>query len=212
MGVKKIADAYQAELAPVIEAHAELGQADLVIEGGVGTGVMARRIVQRLFPETPYVGTDLFPPLVDTPRQLGKVKGSLLKTVLAAPPRESADDTGSILYANCFDFDLVTDIQRRTGASSPLLFSYNALYALFDRKMNPWERKDYQDRFTEAQMLGEDNVYSGHIHVGVDWSDEGRTAVSNRYFSMEKCAQELGWLTHRTESALVLVAPIQAKV
>ena len=103
----KIINEWAADILPLLEKHPELKKTDLVIEGGVGTGITMPDIAHQIFPNTIYIGTDIASQLMVTKKRLiGKIDDdSLIK--ISETNNNFASDTGNtVLYASCFDYPL----------------------------------------------------------------------------------------------------------
>lgn len=193
---------------PLREKHPGLKAVGLVIEGGVGTGVTMAHIARRLFPEALYLGTDLAERLMmGNPRQSRAIDERTLNRVQAANEYPSLGMQGATIYGNCLDTELIQDIMRRTGRQMPLLASYNALNALLDRKMNPWDRKYEGDLTSIDDIVSPNTPYVAQLHMGADWDDEGATSLSSRYYRLEEAAKASDWITERFDVGLLMVRP-----
>lgn len=191
---------------PLIERYPTLQAVDLVIEGGVGTGVTMAHIAKRLFPNAFYVGTDLAERLmIGNSRQSRTIDERALSRACVANNFPSLGMDGATIYGNCLDTELVLDIAEKIQRKTPLLASYNALNALLDRKMNPWDRKYESDMITIEDIMSLASPYVGQIHIGADWNDEGATSLSSCYFRLESIAQAVGWTTERFDIGLLLL-------
>lgn len=198
------------EILPFIDRYSQLGQIDLVVEGGVGTGTTMPHIARRLFPAALYVGTDIAERLMmGRGRRLsGSIDEDTLRRVQAANNFPSLGMHGATIFGNCFDAQLVRDIAAKTGKQHPFLVSFNALNALVDRKMNPWDRKDSGDMTLIEDMVDMSSPYETQLHIGVFWEqtseDEG---IDRNYFRLERAAQEAGWITERFDCGLLILRP-----
>ena len=193
---------------PLLDKYPHLCDLDLVIEGGVGNGVEMSHVTRWLLPQAVYVGTDLVEGVAPRmQRQSRSIEPAVLSRVHAANanPTETMDD--AIIYANCFDFQLVRDIMTRTGRQLPIFASFNALFALFDRKKNPWDSKTREDVIAMHNAVSPEMPFVAQLHIGVNWEDEGRTVRSSSYFALETEANKSGWITERFENGLLLLRP-----
>ncbi len=195
-------------LRPFVEAHPELQHVDLVVQGGVGSGMLMANVAKGLFPGAFYVGTDLAEALYRRlPRQRGLIAEEELIRITEANAHPASGMERAVIRANCFDGALIRDIAGHVGATSPLLVSDDALYALLGRAVNPWEKKRTEDIFPIDSILSAEMPYVGHIHMGVDWEDEGKTSLSSSYYLLEREAHARGWTTQRGDLELLLLRP-----
>jgi len=186
--IEELWEDYIKQIKSFIEGHG-LNAVDLVIEGGVGNGTLMREIVKEVWPQALYLGTDISPALMaGKPRLKGQLTEQALEQI--TNPAKAEDQ---ILYANCFDGELIRDIMNKTGRQIPILVSLDALYSLLARDLNLWEHKRGDDMVTVKQMLSPNTPYVAQFHLGVVWKDEGRTSLSGSYFILEREAQRLGW-------------------
>lgn len=197
-----------ADLEPLKERYPVLNQVDIVIEGGVGTRRTMPHIARRFFPNSLYFGTDLSQMLAGSRRrQRGQIDDDALERALRTNEHPDLGMEGAILLADCFDYALVQDIVRKTGKKVPFLASYNAVPALFDRKMNPTESKESGDLHAMDATL-DATPYSGQLHIINDayiW-DEGPTdRIRERYFDLETAAQQRGMTTERVDCGLLVL-------
>ncbi len=160
-------------IVPFLEKYPRLQEVDLVVEGGVGTGVTMAHMARFLFPNAFYVGTDIAERLVSTPRQSHSVDERALQRMQAANNFPSLGMSGATILANCLDKQLIEDIAAKTDKHTPILVSYNALNALTDRKMNPWDKKYESDIFSITQLASMESPYVAQIHTGVGWEEDG---------------------------------------
>ncbi len=193
---------------PLMEKHPRMKDVDLVIEGGVGTGSTLLDIARRLFPDALYVGTDIAERLMTGKSRINRaIDKKTLSGIQAANDHPSFGMRGAVIHGNCFDTELVRDIAQKAGKRNPILATFNALNALLDRKMNPWDRKDESDRITLEDMVLSNSPYVAQLHVGADWDDEGATSLSSRYCRLESAANSVGWITERFDVGLLLLRP-----
>jgi hypothetical protein len=141
------AKAFETLLRPFVEENG-LSEADLVIEGGIGTGGMMPHTAKYLFPKALYIGTDISEAYVD---RFGRTRKEIKPEELDRLRKANGEEFDLLearLAANCLDAELVSDIVKKSGSTRPVLVSMNALAALFGRKATPWERK------SESDMIG----------------------------------------------------------
>lgn len=201
-------EGWAGDILPLVEKYPKLKTVNLVIEGGVGTGVTMAHISRRLFPEALYVGTDIAERLmIGNTRQSRAIDEGILSTVQAVNNHPSLGMQGATIHGNCLDAELIRDIMRKKGRQVPLLASYNALNALLDRKMNPWDRKDERDMTTIDDFVSLHTPYISQLHIGADWDDEGATSLSFSYYHLEEAAKRLGWITERFDVGLLIIRP-----
>jgi len=182
---------------PLMEKHPRMKDVDLVIEGGVGTGVTFPDIAKRLFPDALYVGTDISADLmVGQPRVSKVIDETTLGIIQAANAGLSFDIRDAVIYANCFDKELVWDIAQKTRRINPILVTLNALYSLLR-----------SDTITPEDMVSSNNPYMAQLHIGVNWEDKGATSLSSPYYSLESAAKSAGWTTERFDVGLLLIHP-----
>lgn len=198
-----------ADLEPLKDRYPILNRVDLVVEGGVGNGQTMAHIARAFFPRSRYVGMDLAPTLMASkPRQLHHVDPGALKETLDANDDPTLEMDGAILHANCFDGELVTDIAKQTGAQVPFLVSFNALSALVDRKMNPWDSKGDDDITTLERIVGR-SPYMGQLHMLNDpslWEDATPlSAIHKNFYDLEAAAIQTRWQTERLDYGLLLI-------
>ena len=165
----------------------DLLRANLVVEGGVGTGTLMRQTVAQLFPQAVYVPTDL---------AADRFSGE--QTVTAA--NISAIESGQVLFADCYDYPLIAQLKRQQADSLlAVLVSINALYALLNTRANPWNKKSTRNIHTIAGVLT-DSPYAAQLHLATTdlwdeaWRDRRRAAS---FLQMETTAKNLGLATHR---------------
>lgn len=194
-------------IVPFLEKYPHLQDVDLVVEGGVGTGVTMAHMARFLFPNALYVGTDLARRLVSTPRQFHEVDERALQRIQAANNLPSLGMQGATILANCLDGQLVADIAIKTGKHTPILVSFNALNALTDRKMNPWDKKEDGDVFSIRNLASMDVPYVAQVHTGAGWEDEGEPKGDTNYHLLEAAAQNAGWTTERFDIGLLMLRP-----
>lgn len=193
---------------PLVEKHPRLKTVDLIIEGGVGTGVTMAHIARRLFPDALYVGTDIAERLmIGSPRQSRAIDERTLSRIQAANEYPSLGMQGATIYANCLNTELIGDIMKKTGRQVPFLASYDALNALLDRKMNPWDRKYESDITTINDIVSPSSQYIAQLHIGADWDDEETTSLSSQYYRLEEVAKRLCWVTERFDVGLLIIRP-----
>lgn len=198
-----------ADLEPLKDRYPILNKVDLIIEGGVGNGQTMAHIARAFFPRSRYVGMDLAPTLMASkPRQLHHVDSGVLKEILDANDDPTLEMDDAILHANCFDGELVTDIAKQIGAQVPFLASFNALSALVDRKMNPWDSKDDDDITPLEKIVGR-SPYTGQLHMLNDpslWDDAAPlSAIHKNFYDLEAVAMQTGWQTERLDCGLLLI-------
>lgn len=193
---------------PLLESHPELRSTDLIIEGGVGTNRTLTHIARYLFPNALYIGMDLSEMNEGYKgRQQSEITENSLDRILKANNQPSLDMTGAILYASCFDYSLVNDIAQKTQRKHLILTTWNALNALIDKSLNPWERKYESDQTTFSQMTSPDSPYKTQLHlVNFDglWDDTVSDATQRNYLGLEDSAIQSGWQSERLESGLLL--------
>ncbi len=196
-----------ADLEPLKERYPILAEVDLVVEGGVGTGQTMAHIARAFFPKATYVGMDIAPTLMaGKPRQLQQVDPGVLREVIEANSHPTLEMEDTILHANCFDAELVRHIAQQVGAQMPFLVSFNALNALVDRKMNPWDRKDDSDITTIDEVVTGQLPYRGQIHIlnGDVWGD-AISATGRNFSTLEAAASRSGWQTERLDCGLLML-------
>lgn len=141
---------------------------DLVIEAGIGNGITLPHIVRRLFPNALYVGTDISPQLMFRLRKRrirNQIDNESIQEIIRANAGTAKLLEAAVIYANCFDGNLVNDIMRKTERSVPLLVSFNAIGSLTDRKINMDERKEQRDNISVDHWFYPDLPYIGQMHV-----------------------------------------------
>lgn len=138
---------------------------DLVIEGGVDNGITMPHIIPRLFPNALYVGTDISPLLMVGKRRISKqIDDDSLQALIRANTGVANNLASAVLYANCFDGNLIKDIMRKTGRKVPFLVSFNAIASLADPKISIG-RKEPKDDIPIQQWFNNDLPYIGQLHV-----------------------------------------------
>lgn len=188
------------DLFPLLEKYSQLKKTDLVIEGGFGNGITLPHIMRLLFPTAKYVGIDLargFGSYFSGEESYGKIASANEHPTLAMDKAK--------INGNCFDLELIQQLVRLSSSQYPVLCSWNALNALFDRKMNPWDSKRSEDRRSPQDVVAENSPYRAQFHMGVDWEDN--SGFSSYYFSLEDKGKEAGWVTERFDNGLLLVRP-----
>src|SRR5581483_11567724 len=150
-------------LSELIERHPRLQSIDLIVEAGIGNGRVMPYVAKRLFPEAIYLGTDLVLP---APHYRTSIDDEGLSRLAQA--NEAGDINESILNANAYDYELVSDILEKTGRSNALLVSCNALFALSDKFGTPWDIKSKPDQVSLREMIRPDSPYQAQLHAYTD--------------------------------------------
>lgn len=149
-------------------------QVDLVVEGAVGSGDLLREVIRLVYPypQTSYVGMDLNPVWKQLykprfRRQIDEVR--VLK--IDRDNQTSIPTLGGSserVCANCFDYDLITDLAHKLNRRHPLLVSLNALGALSDPfSFGPGDDdiKDLDDRQPVEDWFLPESPYVAHLHL-----------------------------------------------
>lgn len=152
------------------------------------------------------MGTDLY----FNPQQRIRNCASTKLASKVAKSNQSNDHT--IICANAFDRDLIRDVQQRIQSQPPILLSYNALYALYDSKMNPWERKESEDRYEPKAVYNSNSPYVAHIHLvghtGLWEEGTQKGAYHDRVFTWVKNdAIDNNWEICQLENGLLVLNP-----
>ncbi|MFH0864124.1 MAG: hypothetical protein V1858_03490 [Candidatus Gottesmanbacteria bacterium] len=169
----RLIDSISLQIKELKEEYPILSQADLVIEGGVGSEDVMREIVRVIYPypKALYAGMDLnsiwermhgprYKLMVDENRaqQLSEANRTSI-------PAFSYDEK---ICANCFDYSLVKDLSHKLGRHFPLLVSFNALGALSDPyNWGPDEDRDVkkpEDSHPLEHWFSKDSPYIAQIH------------------------------------------------
>ncbi len=204
------AEAWANYLRPFVKSTG-LDQADLIIEGGIGTNHLMAHVSRELFPQAIYIGTDISEAFVD---RFGRVRGRIDDPTLERVERANGPKFNPLeasVAANCLDANIINDIKRKTGSSFPILVSYNALVALADKKATPWERKHEDDRIALEHALST-TPYQAQLHVnGIDfagfWSSESQwqgTIFTETFSRLEKAGKAMGWMTQQLPMGLLV--------
>jgi hypothetical protein len=195
-------------IVPLVERYPQLQDTDLVVEGGMGTGRITTHIAKRLFPNAIYIGTDIADALTHYFQRLrGEIDDETLQRVLDANHNPTYNMENALVYGNCFDWKLITDVANKTDTHHPLLISKNALFALTDRKANPWDRKVFEDLITFTGMTQLPSIYKAQLHLGIVWDLEpqGDNISGDAYYNLEQAARSAGWTTERFDIGLLMV-------
>lgn len=192
------------------DRYPALSQVDLVIEGGVGTSRIMSHVARKFFPNALYVGTDISEMLVSGRRRQRRcVDEDTLQRVLKTNEYADLGIEGAILYASCFDADLIRDIANKAGRKHIFLTSYDALNALLYPDMNPLDKKDNDDIITISDMVRRDSPFTGQLHLISDgdlWTPDKQAAVTeHNYQKLELEGKAEGWTTDRMTNGLLLL-------
>lgn len=201
------------EIKPYLNRYPKLTQVNLVIEGGVGTGIIMPHITRELFPQALYVGTDLQPILahrINLGRLKDQVDGDTVERLITANQslqRDMGDST--LIYANCFDFPLVRDLCARLQKVNPVLVSFNAIGALIDRGLTHYDKKERTDRYsTDIDSWFVESPYIAQLHVAnseVNWKAGG--SFSEIFAWIRDAASNAGYATEELPIGVLTVRP-----
>lgn len=179
----------------LIETHPILANVDLVIDAGSGGQLTMGKLMSRIYRHKVILPMDLIP----MSRSARRLANQVDDDSLAAIVNEEYD----ILWANCFDHELIEDIKEKLRCSEPLLVSMDALYALQSREAVHGEKKIAQDRIAVADWFIS-SPYCAHLHLDINltWLDRylSNPIVSSRravFENVEGIAINSGWLAER---------------
>lgn len=208
VGIQEIVAEYVADVVPHVERHPKLQQTDLVIEGGVGNGIIAYHISRWLFPAALYAGTDIADAFLGRqPRLRGEIPIATVQDLTEASLHPHVDMRGeTTLYANCFDRALIANLSQIAERQNPTLITFNALPAILNHKANPWDRKDRKDIVGYRSVVDRPGPYHAQVHFGMDWQyEDPQNAIGRPYCDLEAEAQSAGWTVERFSYGLILV-------
>lgn len=172
------------DIKQLISEYAQLGDSRLVIEGGVGPGKYMRSIVSNLFPDALYVGTDLAFSLFATLTNPG---GEQIRKAVDVNQLEAIQKGDAVVYANCFDNKLISDISNKTGRNPVLLTSIGALRPLMGTESHLGEVIGFDNGFSK------DTPYTGQIHLLYPSLEEYRKKYPEIVKQAEYSAIKNGW-------------------
>jgi hypothetical protein len=181
---------------PILKDHPELNAADLIIEGGVGSGSTMADIIKVAFPNARYIGMDVIPgfgnELITT-----RLPDDLFQDILS-----NGTETSEI-RADCFDLELVRDIAQKTGSKFPVLVSFNALYALL-------HGQNCRHRPESGQITGEDSPYTAQIHLTHQFLDltipeKEITSIEEPFLTIGKSATHSHYRVSQYDHGIVVV-------
>lgn len=168
----------------LISEYPQLGDSRLVIEGGVGPGKHMKSIVSNVFPDALYVGTDLAFSLFAT---LTNPRGEQIRKSVNVNQLEAIKKGDAIVYANCFDNKLISDIANKTGRNPVLLTSIGALRPLMGTESHLGEVIGFDNGFSG------DAPYTGQIHLLYPSLEDYRKKYPEIIKDVENSALRNGW-------------------
>lgn len=173
---------------------------DLVVEGGVGTGLSMNRVIRNAFPQSLYLGMELLAPGESVEKVIPEtsvwaMKHNFPRTVLA----------------NCFDNDLIRDMMAKTDTKKPLLFSVNALAAL-DSYWLPGDCQKRGEYVPIEEWFSNSVPYVAHIHLERNEDIWRSVREQDDVFGIhfKEVAQEAtshGWQVFTLNSGFAVVRP-----
>lgn len=196
------------KLQPLKESYPTLATVDLVVEGGVGTGRIMAHVVQRLFPNAVYVGTDISFYLNGGKRRLrSEIDDEILESVLQAN-QDPFNPNEAVVFGNCFDVDLIEDFAKKVGAQTPILVSHNGLAALTTKGICHHDKKRSDEIYSISHIISM-TPYIAQLHVSSNegyqvWAGEDKAEffMFNGYYQLEEEAQKAGYTTERLDNGL----------
>ncbi len=200
-------------LRPVIQRIPSLKKVDLVIEGGWGGDNLMSHIAFDTFPGALYVGTDICEAIMessfDKQRLSGAVDSATVQEIIAANAQRAYAMRDALVYGNCFDGKLISDLMAKLSRERPILVTFNGLGALEDTIISQSERKRQEDRYPIRRWFVSDMPYIAHMHVthlGVDWK-RSDNKVNGVFWEVAQAAEKAGWQVQRFIAGIIAVKP-----